>query len=45
MTIWFVSDTHFGHKNILTFLNPDGITYMRPFVSVEEMDETMIQCR
>lgn len=42
MTIWVISDTHFSHANILTFRNPDG-TLMRPFVSVEEMDETIIE--
>jgi calcineurin-like phosphoesterase family protein len=40
--IYFVSDTHFGHANtFLKFKNPDG-TPMRPFTSVEEMDEVMI---
>lgn len=40
--IFFVSDTHFGHANtFLKFKNPDG-SPMRPFTSVEEMDETMI---
>lgn len=42
MTVWLTSDTHFGHKNILAFLSPDG-TPMRPFASVEEMDEIMVQ--
>ena len=40
--IFFTSDTHFGHANtFLKFQNPDG-SPMRPFTSVEEMDETMI---
>lgn len=38
---FLISDTHFGHSNILTFKRDDG-TPLRPFSSVEEMDETMI---
>lgn len=41
MTIFFVSDTHFDHANILTFRRSDG-TPLRPFDSVEAMNETMI---
>ncbi len=34
--IWFTSDTHFGHKNILQYCE-------RPFDSIEEHDEALIQ--
>ena len=39
--IFLISDTHFGHSNILTFLRSDG-SPTRSFSSVAEMDETMI---
>ena len=34
--IWFTSDTHFGHENIIRFCN-------RPFDNIEEMNKTLIQ--
>lgn len=35
MTIWYTSDTHFGHANIIQYC-------CRPFSSADEMNDTMI---
>ena len=40
--IFLCSDHHFGHANILTFLDADG-NKVRNFNSVEEMDERMVE--
>ena len=39
---FFISDTHFGHKNILNFEH-EGKP-LRTFDSAEEMDEHMVDC-
>lgn len=38
MTVWFISDTHFFHGNMMKFLREDG-TPVRSFDSVEEMND------
>lgn len=40
--IWFISDTHFFHENILKFTNKDGKRIRAKFSSIEEMHETII---
>lgn len=42
MACWFISDTHFGHENIIKFTDDKG-DRIRPFNSVEEMDEKMVE--
>ena len=43
MTLFLISDTHFCHANFLTFRDDQG-QRIRPFDSVEEMDEHMVAC-
>lgn len=40
---FLISDTHFNHAKMLTFLSKVDGKPVRPFASVEEMDEAMIQ--
>lgn len=42
MNIFVISDTHFHHSNILNFKDEFG-NRIRPFSSVEEMNETMVE--
>lgn len=39
---FFVADTHFGHRRVITFTNDDG-SLMRPFESIEEHDEILVE--
>lgn len=41
--IWFVSDTHFFHSNILKFTGDDGKRVRPEFSSTEEMNEHMVE--
>ena len=40
--IWLISDTHFNHRNILTFNDDEGNPIRPGFANVNEMDEYMI---
>lgn len=41
-SIFVISDTHFGHERLLSAVQPDG-SPLRPFSSVDEMDEALIE--
>lgn len=40
--VFLVSDTHFGHSNILSFLKSDG-SKLRDFSNIEEHDEFLVK--
>lgn len=42
MKTFLISDTHFGHKNILTFLTQDGTPLREGFVDIKQHDEVLI---
>jgi len=42
MSAFVIGDTHWGHAKSLSFIQPDG-SPLRPFNSVEEMDEIMVE--
>jgi calcineurin-like phosphoesterase family protein len=42
MSAFVTSDWHLGHAKMLSFVNPDG-SRLRPFSSIEEMHETLIE--
>jgi calcineurin-like phosphoesterase family protein len=41
--VWFASDHHIGHANMMNFFKRDGATPLRPFKDADEMDEVMIE--
>lgn len=41
--IWFISDTHFCHDNILTFKGDDGTLIRQGFKDVAHMNEAMVE--
>ena len=40
---FLVSDTHFGHLGVCKFMRSDGVTKLRPWDTVEEMDDEMVR--
>jgi calcineurin-like phosphoesterase family protein len=42
-SVFLVSDTHFGHAGVCSFMQTDGVTKLRPWDNPEEMDEEMIK--
>jgi calcineurin-like phosphoesterase family protein len=42
MNTWLISDTHFGHRNILTFKTFDG-SPLRNFNNIDHHNETLIE--
>lgn len=41
--IFLTSDTHFGHVGVTKFLAPNGVDKLRPWDTIEEMDEALIE--
>lgn len=41
--IFFTSDWHLGHQNLLNFKRKDGVTPLRNFSSVEEMHDYLVE--
>lgn len=42
--IWFTSDSHFFHENILKFVDKEGKLVRPGFASVDEMNWHMVEC-
>ena len=41
--VFLYSDPHFSHSGVCRFLRADGVTKLRPFENVTEMDEYLIE--
>ena len=41
--VFLYSDPHFSHSGVCRFLRADGVTKLRPFEDVTEMDEYLIE--
>ena len=41
-TVYLISDSHFGHENILTFRRESDNALLRPFDNVDQMHDAMI---
>ena len=42
-SVFLVSDTHFGHTGVCSFVRNDGVTKLRPWDTADEMDEFMVK--
>jgi len=40
---WVTSDLHFSHAGVTKFLMEDGVTKLRPWDNIEDMDEELIR--
>lgn len=40
--VFLISDTHFGHEGSIRWVKADGITRVREFANISEMDQLMI---
>jgi calcineurin-like phosphoesterase family protein len=41
--VFLYSDPHFGHQGVCKFMRNDGVTKLRPWDNVEEMDEHLVK--
>lgn len=41
--VWLTADTHFSHQGVCRFMRSDGVTKLRPWETIEEMDEELVK--